>query len=208
MATALLDRVDAPAPQLPVVFRLKGAPYRLAGEAMTMAQQVFVGVRLRKAGIAGRVPIDPTDTAAQFSLARDFEEATLAAFDSGAMYEILGGILVADGTRWDKQQALATAKIIEGLTDFDEQSPLFEFAAEIVLDFFTRAAGLNGTLAKSSSFEPSDDQPRGTSDTPDASSNSDANVPTSSPPPIDSAATPSTTTGSTTPSSASSPSGM
>jgi hypothetical protein len=201
MSTAAVQLV-ADAPASPETFTLNGRTYRRATASMTVAQQVFVIGRLKRAGIATAGRVDIGDNAAAARLALQFENAIWAAFESGEMYEILGGLLLEPGATWSRQRALETAALIQTVTDPDESAAIFDYAADIVIDFFRLAASWNPTSPTSTLPTLDSDLARGASD-PSSNTVSDGKSPTSSA----SAATPSTTTAPTTASSASSPHG-
>jgi hypothetical protein len=152
MATALrIDQHETQAPKpLPEVFRLEGRSFRHA-VSTSAVQDVFVTRRLRQAGIAAALPTDRlTSEADILRFAASFEDAIWAAFEAGIMYEILGGLLVEEGVVWTPAIALETAALIRSLTDPDEKDAIFEYAAEVLVSFFTRAAISRRTSLRSS----------------------------------------------------------
>ena len=144
MATAAEPVSDAR--PIPDVFTIQGRPYRRP-TSTTTEQDAFVEVRLRDAGIKRLLKgFDPKAG----DIGDLVEAVILEAFDRGVMYEILGGVFVAEGESWTKAGALRTARAIAETTDDDEKQMIFSFAADVLLDFFRLAAAFLPTSPRSS----------------------------------------------------------
>lgn len=125
---------------------LGGRTFRKAS-VTSLDQDAYVMKRMRSVGLIDMVAtFDPKKD----DLNRFSEELLMAAFESGLLYQILGGTLVEDGVTWSRDVAAANAGLFAGLTNNDEKVRLYEGIASILIDFLLSAANWSKTSPKSS----------------------------------------------------------
>lgn len=128
-------------------------PIKIAGknfcfaEITTMDQDAYVIVRMRSAGLYElSVKFDPSKD----DIGKLGEEIILRALESGALYEILAGILVETGVPWSRATAKANAELFGSITDPQDKKVVYENLATVVLDFLLVAdVWSNGSLKSS-----------------------------------------------------------
>jgi hypothetical protein len=68
------------------------------------------------------------------------EKLLLQAFETGKLFEILGGVLVEDGVAWTREVAAQNAHFFGTLTKVEDKEQLFSSIAAVLLDFLVAAA--------------------------------------------------------------------
>lgn len=115
---------------------LAGRIFRKA-TTTTIDQDAFVMKRMRDFGLV--------EFAASFDLEKDdmnafSEKLLLQAFETGQLFEILGGVLVEEGVTWSRTVAMTNARFFETLTALEDKEQLFSSIAAVLLDFLVAAA--------------------------------------------------------------------
>lgn len=119
-----------------------------ATETTTIDQDAYVMKRYRASGLHAIVQ--------GFNPERDdlnalSERLLWEALDTGAIYEILGGILVPEGTTWSRAIAAETAALLRSLTAQEDKQLVYDRMLDILYDFLVVAAVSKLTSLKSSS---------------------------------------------------------
>jgi hypothetical protein len=143
-----VETATAEAPTKDIVLTIQGRTFRKS-QTTTVAQDAFVMKRMREFGLV--------EMAASFNPQKDdlnvfSEKLLLEAFETGQLFEILGGVLVEDGVKWSKKVALANAEFFENLTDIGDKEQLFGTIAGVLLDFLVAAAAWSKRSLKSSTL--------------------------------------------------------
>ena len=81
----------------------------------------------------------------------------MSAYRSGKLFEILGGIMVEEGTKWSPERAMETAQFFADLTAPEDKQAIHGIMVGAVLGFFANGGGFTATSPKSSSL--SDQEP-------------------------------------------------
>jgi hypothetical protein len=128
-------------------------------EATSSRQDMWVMTRLDQAGLeviaATYNTPDKLDVLAQ--------KCVEAAYENGTLYEILAGILVEDGKKWTRENALANAEYFGELTNKNDKAALHGPLASILVLYF--ASGLASTLTSLNfSEQGSEASPEGSSE--------------------------------------------
>lgn len=77
-------------------------------------------------------------------------QVILQAYKSGALFRVLGGVLMERGVKWSPEVAEANAEFFEELTDPDDKEAIRGQMIQVVLHFFVSEAGLRAISQKSS----------------------------------------------------------
>lgn len=150
------DEQDAPKlPDIPQVFQISGRTFRRVADERSVDQDAYVARRLRNPRVAAVMSRFDVDNETIRSLT---EEVTWEAFESGVIYEILGGALIEDGVPWTRESAARTASLIKNNTDLGVRAVIFALAADIIIDFF-RVAGIWSPITRKSDPTATDNKP-------------------------------------------------
>lgn len=113
----------------------------------TLDQDAYVMQRMRAFGLAEMASAFDPKTGHM----EDFgEKVLLAAFESGQLYEILGGTLVEEGVKWSRAVATANASFFASVTGRNDKQTIYGTTSAILLDFLLVAATLSPTFLRSS----------------------------------------------------------
>lgn len=122
----------------------------------SLEQDAYVMSRMRAFGLNDLADsFDPE----KGSLHKFAEEVLMKAFDSGCLYEILGGVLIENGVRWTREIAATNALFFAALTNPVDKQIIFDRIADILLDFLLAAVAWSSSSRSFTQLsQPSDGQ--------------------------------------------------
>lgn len=127
-----------------LVIVLSGRTFRKTART-TLDQDAYVMRRMREFGLAN-IDVDPANP----DLDGVAENLILRAFETGKMYEILGGMLVEDNVKWTRANAATNADFFRDLDTKADKQALYASISSVMLDFLVAAAEWSKTSRKSS----------------------------------------------------------
>lgn len=133
-------------PTKEIILKIQGRTFKKA-ITTTIDQDAYVMKRMREFGLVEMAAsFDPkTDDLNEFS-----QNLLMEAFETGKLYEILGGVLVEEGVKWSRKIAAESAAIFENITELEDKEQLFSSIAAVLLDFLVAAATWSKHSLKSS----------------------------------------------------------
>jgi hypothetical protein len=114
------------------VFKIDGQIYR-AVKRTTLANDFYVMKQLRATGISDCTP-GQNESAENFAL-----RLLYAVVESGAPFELLGGLLLPEGVadeKWTPDQAETTARVLSTVTDPEDKAEVQRILIAMLTDFF------------------------------------------------------------------------
>lgn len=156
----------------PIALMLAGRTFRQS-VSTTMAQDAYVMKRQLAFSSLG-APADDPFAAGQSLI--------MTAFESGLMYEVLGGLLVEDDVPWSQATATENARFFAALTAREDKNVLWENIAGILSDFLVGAgewsrASLRSSVANLDGGRPSNPSGELVSTTMESGTTSSASLP-------------------------------
>lgn len=125
---------------------IEGRTFR-ALTTTTFEQDLFIMRRMKEARIPALI-----DEATKHPERLDeiTSDIILVAYESGVLFELMGGIYLEDGKKWSVKGSLANAEFFMNITDQEEKQKLTEPITAVIVGFFMNARGSSTILLSSS----------------------------------------------------------
>lgn len=128
-----------------ILTRVGGRTFRTSAKT-TLKQDLYLWAAISEAGLQNVVDDFDKETK---SLSAQGEKDMLHAYRSGALFKVMGGVLVEEGIRWTAAAAERNAEFFEDVDDPEDKKILQAQMVAIVLHFFVSAGALRQTSPKS-----------------------------------------------------------
>lgn len=139
MGTTVQDRVE------PIRMHVAGRVFSTATKT-TFKQDLYLWEALSSANLDNL--IEHFDELRN-NLTNMGKQVILQAWSSGALFRVLGGVLIEEGVKWTPEAAENNAVFFEELTDPADKEAIRGQMIEVVLHFFVSEAGLRAISQKS-----------------------------------------------------------